>query len=296
MKRLAFIALFASGLGWGLGFPLGKFAMMEMSAGQSVALRFAIAGLASLPFTLRREARALYRSPAVLTTGVLYGVAFLVQFEGLTRISVTLAALLVGGMPALIAVAARLTGERIPKLSWIGVAAATLGAAVIAGRPGDAGSPVGVAISFVALLIFLAWLMALRRCPEGPTQMALPSATIVVAAAVTVPAAFLLYGPPRLDFSPAAWAAVTGQGLISTVFATAAWQYGLARVGSATAGVFVNLEPLVGSAIGVLLFGDRLTLGLILGGLLILTGSYAVVLGERSAPPSDLAHNPATPA
>jgi drug/metabolite transporter (DMT)-like permease len=79
--------------------------------------------------------------------------------------------------------------------------------------------------------------------------------------------------------------------------ATAAWQYGATRVGSATAGVFINIEPLLGATLGVLVFGDRLTLGLSAGGALILAGSLVVVLGERAAGAQGLAHDaPATPA
>jgi drug/metabolite transporter (DMT)-like permease len=87
-----------------------------------------------------------------------------------------------------------------------------------------------------------------------------------------------------------------GQGVLSTLVATAAWQFGLTRVSSATAGVFINIEPVMGAAIGVLLFDDRLTLALVGGGLLILAGSFVVVLGERGAAPTDLARTPATPA
>jgi len=79
--------------------------------------------------------------------------------------------------------------------------------------------------------------------------------------------------------------------------ATAAWQYGATRVGSATAGVFINIEPLLGASLGVLLFGDHLTLGLAVGGAMILAGSFVVVLGERAAPAGALAHEAAaTPA
>jgi hypothetical protein len=46
-----------------------------------------------------------------------------------------------------------------------------------------------------------------------------------------------------------------------------------------------------------MLFGDRLHLGLVIGGAMILVGSFVVVLGERGTPPGDLAHDaPATPA
>jgi len=297
MKRLAFLALTLAGLSWGLGFPLGKFVLRETDAPHMVLLRFSAAALAALPFALwRPEARALFRSPPVLLAGALYGVAFLMQFEGLARVTVTLAALLVGAMPAFIAVMARLLGERVSRASWAGVAAATAGAVLIAARPGAAGTPLGVALSLGALLVFLAWLFVLRRAPAPPTPMAIPAATVIIAAATILPIALVMHGPPRLDLTPAAWAAVIGQGVVSTLLATAAWQFGAARVGAASAGVFINIEPLMGAAIGVALFGDRLTLALAAGGLLIVAGSFAVVLGERTTPSRDLAPVPPTPA
>ena len=59
---------------------------------------------------------------------------------------------------------------------------------------------------------------------------------------------------------------------------------------------FINIEPLMGAAIGVLLFGDHLTPALGLGGLMILIGSLVVVLGERNATASSVSQVPPTPA
>ncbi|HJV43265.1 DMT family transporter, partial [Caulobacter sp.] len=244
----------------------------------------------------RREARALFASPVVLLSGVLYGVAFLVQFEGLAHVSVTVAALLVGAMPALIAVSARVLGETVSKASWAGVAAATLGAALIAGKPDGASSPWGVALSIAALFIFLAWLLILRRAPKATDAMTIPAVSIIVAAVTILPIAFVMHGPPKLDLSAPVWAAILAQGVLATLLATAAWQFGAARVGAASAGVFINIEPLMGAACGVLLFGDHLTATLLAGGLLIIGGSFAVVLGERKARAGDLqAMVPPTP-
>lgn len=298
MRQLAFIALAMAGAFWGLGFPLGKLALQETQAAHMVLLRFVVAALAAAPFALaRREVRALFKSPTVLAAGVLYGLAFLVQFEGLARVSVTLAALLVGVMPALIAISARFLGEKVTAASWAGVAAATAGAALIAGKPEGAGSPLGVALSLGALLVFLAWLLVLRRAPPSPTPLGVTAVSIVVAAITILPLAFVMHGAPRLDLSPAAWAGIVGQGVLSTLLATAAWQFGSSRVGAASAGVFINIEPLMGAALGVLFFGDHLTLALGMGGLLIVLGSFAVVLGEKNAAPGDLdAAPPPTPA
>ena len=126
--------------------------------------------------------------------------------------------------------------------------------------------------------------------------MAIPAVTVIVAAFTVLPIAFAMHGPPNLHLSTTAWSGVLGLGVLSTLLATAAWQYGSSRVGSASAGVFINIEPLMGAALGVLLFGDRLTLALGLGGLLILTGSFVVVVGERHAPAADMAKAPPTPA
>jgi drug/metabolite transporter (DMT)-like permease len=284
-KRIAFLALIVAGVCWGLGFPLGKLVLRETDAAHMVLLRFAVAAVVAAPFALRTsEARALFRSPVILAAGALYGIAFMVQFEGLAHVSVTLAALLVGAMPALIAISAKLLGEKVSRASWGGVAAATLGAALIAGKPDGAGSPLGVALSLGSLLIFLAWLIVLRRAPKTSSAMAIPAVTVIIAAATVLPISWVMHGPPKLDLSPMVWLGILGLGVLGTLLATAAWQFGSARVGSASAGVFINIEPLMGACIGVLLFGDHLTWALAAGGLMIVAGSFAVVLGERPPP------------
>ncbi len=282
--RAAFIALTLAGLFWGLGFPLGKLALREVAPAHMVLLRFAVASIASLPFALgSAEARALFRSPAVVAAGVLYGLAFIVQFEGLAGVTVTLAALLVGAMPALVAVAAWAMGERVSRASWMGVAGATLGAALIAGKPGGAGTPIGIALSLASLVVFLGWLILAKRAPATRSPLAVPAVTLVVALLAILPVALVLHGPPSLAIGPVAWSGIIGQGLLSTFFATAAWQYGAARVDSASAGVFINIEPLFGALVGITLFGDPAELALIAGGVLIVIGSIVVVLGERPA-------------
>jgi drug/metabolite transporter (DMT)-like permease len=153
-----------------------------------------------------------------------------------------------------------------------------------------------VALSIGALFLFLAWLLTLRRAPEAPNAMAIPAVSIIVAAFTVLPIAFVLHGPPKLALSAPVWAAILAQGVLATLLATAAWQFGAARVGAASAGVFINIEPLIGACCGVLLFGDRLTPFLLAGGGLIIGGSLAVVLGEKHAAPGELqATVPPTP-
>jgi len=290
MTMLPFVFLALAGVFWGLGFPLGKIALHEMAPAHMVLLRFAVAAIVSLPFALAsREARALFRSVPVVLAGICYGVAFVVQFEGLAHVTVTLAALLVGAMPALIAITAFILRERVSRASWAGVIGATAGAALIAGKPDGSGTPFGIALSLISLLIFLGWLLALRRAPKTTNAMAVPAVTVVVAAITVLPVALLLHGAPPLHASPVAWAGIVGQGLLSTFLATVAWNVGAARVGSAAAGVFINIEPLVGSILGIGFFGDPAGATIVIGGVLIIAGSIVTVLGERPAAADRLA-------
>jgi drug/metabolite transporter (DMT)-like permease len=185
-------------------------------------------------------------------------------------------------------------GDKVSRTSWVGVAAATLGAALIAGKPGAAGTPLGVALSMGSLLIFLAWLVVLKRAPRVKSAIAIPAVTVVVAAAVILPIAVGMHGPPKLNLPPVTWLAVAGLGVLATLVATTAWQYGASKVPSASAGVFINIEPLFGAAVGVLAFNDNLTFALALGGAMIVAGSLIVVRGERVTPPGEGA--PPTPA
>jgi drug/metabolite transporter (DMT)-like permease len=52
------------------------------------------------------------------------------------------------------------------------------------------------------------------------------------------------------------------------------WNWGLARVPTSRAGVFLNMEPLVGAILGLIFLRESLGISAILGGLMIL-GSAA---------------------
>ena len=285
MSRLwPYFVLFTSGLCWGFGLPFGKLALAETDAAHMIVLRFLVAGVACAPVVLRsRASRALLFKPAVLAAGVFYALGFLTQFEGLARSSVTVSALLVGVMPALIAVSAALLGERIGPRAWGGIVAATLGAMVIAGRPGGAATPLGVGLCLASLPIFLGWVYSVRAMGAAPPVDS-ACATLVVAAIFLLAGVTALHGPPHFALTSRAWIGVVGQGLLSTVVATLCWQLGAPRVSAAAAGVFINVEPAVGTGLGVLMFHDRPTWLTAVGGLLIIVGSLVVVLQEERNP------------
>jgi len=74
-------------------------------------------------------------------------------------------------------------------------------------------------------------------------------------------------------YSSGAGIAVAEQGLFATATTTVLWNWGLKRVPASQAGIFVNLEPLVGAILGVLLLHEDLGIMALAGGGLIIAGA-----------------------
>jgi drug/metabolite transporter (DMT)-like permease len=113
-----------------------------------------------------------------------------------------------------------------------------------------------------------------RYSPVVTSAYVLAMGTVLLAAWV-----YLVDGPPPVELLPRTWLAVAAQGLITTTAPTLLWNWGLNRVAASRAGVFANLEPVVGTMLGVALLGDPLGARTFFGGLLIV-GAAIVVTRE----------------
>ena len=72
----------------------------------------------------------------------------------------------------------------------------------------------------------------------------------------------------------------TPAGVLATAGAYLFWNWGLAHMPASKAGVFLNLEPVVGSVLGIVILHERLAQITILGGALIVgTAVYFSLAG-----------------
>ena len=99
------------------------------------------------------------------------------------------------------------------------------------------------------------------------------TASMIVAGTVFLVAWTAIFEHPRFTFSARAWLAVAAQGVLATALAYLLWNWGMARLPAAKAGIFFNLEPLVGTLLGVLVLNEKLGGLTILGGTMILCGA-----------------------
>ena len=272
-----------AGTFWGMGFFFGKIAFSRMGVGHFVLYRFLFACAGILP--VLGIPRFSQREWTLLLAASFFGIPlqFMIQFHGLKLTTVSHAALMVGALPVILATGATFfTRERLDLKGWLALFGSTAGVALIVLSGGHGviggGNLFGDLLVIVSLLVSLVWillnqkLMAGGRSPLSVTAWSLLSGTAMLAIWVLLSDG----SPPLRDIGFHVWLAVAASGLLSTAASTLLWNWGIHSVPASRAGVFLNIEPALGSILGVTLLGDRLGPGVWVGGVLIL--SAAVVL------------------
>jgi drug/metabolite transporter (DMT)-like permease len=280
------VALALAGSLWGTGFLLGKIALGDLGVPHMILYRLLFASAAFVPVLLMQRPRIRRDDwPLVLLAG-LFGVplVFLLQFEGLARTTVTHASLMVAGMPILLGIAAAIIArERVTIRNWVFLIVSAVGALlIVSGSPGlssNGQGPTVIGDGLVLLSLFAAvgWVLTSKRLmnrydPSTAAAVVVMSGTVLLAIWVLTIAG----PPPVLHVSLVAWGAMAAQGLLATTAAAMLWNWGVSRVPMSEAGVFVNLEPVVGSVLGMALLGDRLGWTGIIGGMLIVGAAISV--------------------
>lgn len=302
---LGYAACAAAGALWSTGFLFGKLALRSMSSNHMVLYRFAFACLALLP-VLRRP-RFTRREWLLLLTASLLGVPvqFLTQFYGLSLTTVSHAALMVGTMPGFLALGATLfAGERLPVSGWYALAGSSAGVAMIVLSGGPHTGPytqsagpslAGDLLIVLSLSISLGWLLlnqslVRRHSALQVTAWGMVAGTSMLAAWVL--GRDLLLGqahkpgslPPVRGVPLLAWASLAASGVLCTATTSLLWNWGMRHVPASRAAVFLNIEPALGSALGVWLLGDRLGPLAWLGGAFILLAAAVLTGAGRSEP------------
>jgi drug/metabolite transporter (DMT)-like permease len=277
-------ALALAGTLWGVSFLFGKWALEELGPAHVTLLRFSLASASLLPYALLKGVwPGRGDLPLFLLVGFLTVPAtFLVQFWGLSLTGATVAALIVGCGPPIVALFASLfLGERLGKTGWSAVGASTLGVALAVAGPGVSNDWLGDALVLLSLLAVVGWVLLGKRLGDGYPAVPATAWILTFGTLTLLPVALLWEGVPRLDLTLLGWASVLVLGLGCSAATYALWNWGVARVPASRAGVFLNFEPLVGALLGVLVLGEAWGPGTVVGGALII--GAALVVSRRSS-------------
>jgi drug/metabolite transporter (DMT)-like permease len=287
-RALGFVACAVASCFWGCGFFFGKIALAEMNFAHMVLYRFLFAIVVLLPLLLTHRPGLNRREWGLLAVASFLGVPvqFLIQFYALSITTVSHAALMVGTMPVILAVgAARFAHERMDRVGWMALAGSTCGAGLIAlsgGSHAKGGATLaGDLLVVVSLLIALFWILINKELMARHSHIVVTAYGLLIGTAMLMVWVPVRYGaPPVAGVSLKAWLALAASGVLCTATTTLLWNWGMTQVPASQAGVLLNMEPLMGSLLGVLVLGERLGPSAWVGGGLILAS--AVTLTTRS--------------
>jgi drug/metabolite transporter (DMT)-like permease len=292
-RALGFGACALASSFWGCGFFFGKVALLEMNVGAMVLYRWLFACIALLPVLLLNRPSFTAKEWRTLAFAWMLGVPvqFLLQFKGLSLTTVSHASLMVGTMPVILALGATMFArERLHALGWGAIALSTCGAALIVwgkttlAARGGSPSLKGDLLVVLSLALALFWVLLNKRLMERHSALTVTAWGALLGTAMLVLVTPILYGlPPVHGISGKAWAASAAAGFLCTAASTLLWNWGMTQVPASQAGVFLNMEPLIGSLLGVLVLGERLGVAAYVGGALIVLAAVTLTTHSSQA-------------
>jgi O-acetylserine/cysteine efflux transporter len=288
-RRRALMALTVAGLLWGSTVPLSKLALGWLPPGWLTAIRFAVAA-AVLLIATRSRLRAAW-SPAILASGAVgYGGTVLLQNSGITRTSVSHAALLIGTAPVLVAIIAAVWQRSVARpVAWAGFAVSLSGVGLVAAGGGGGSNLGGDGMVLASVLISAVFTVGQTRLLRGRDPIAVTAVQFLGAALATAPFSALTEGVPPAPASTTSLLAVVALIAGGTLIPFTLFAFGQSRLPAEIAGAFLNIEPLVGAVAGVVVFGDPAGPAQLGGGAAILGGIALSSLrwpGRRQARPA----------
>lgn len=280
MTRRAALGFLLIAVIWGGTFPVVKDLVETVSPYSVVAARFGIAwvllGFAALP------RRRLWR-PGLLGAGVVLGLVlwggYFTQTFGLQFTTASKAGFITALNVVFVAVmAAVLSRRRTPLLTWLGVAVATVGLALLSVdwsegfqlQPGDA---------FVLLcaVLFALHIVLVDRLAPAFDPVLLTWVQLGVVAAVASVTAFVFDGGIVGFDQPANWWPLLYLAVLATAGAVLMQVYLQRFTAPARVGLILSLEPVFAALFAWLLLSETLPLIGWAGGALVLAG---VVMAE----------------
>jgi drug/metabolite transporter (DMT)-like permease len=244
-----------------------------------LAWRFVIAAVVMAAL---RPGAVVALSPAARRQGLLLGLAlaagYVAQTFGLERTPATVSGFITGLFVVFTPLCAGvLLRKRIDGSSWLGVAIATAGLALLSLHGLSVGT--GEAITLLCALSFALHIVGLGEWSTSSTAYGLAVVQLATVGVVSVIASAPDTLAPPPDAS--AWGAVLLTALAATAFGFFGQTWAQAHLAPTRAAVVMTMEPVFAGIFGVAVGGDDLTGRTIAGALLVLAAMYLVELGPR---------------
>lgn len=286
-NRAALGALLAAVCCYGLAPVATRFLVVALAPPEILVVRFALTSLCFLPVILRvRPHRwprpALLRALLCGFTAVGY---YVPVTYGARWLPASITGLIAATVPLwIVALAAIVFGERPAASVVCGLVLAVAGVTALVlhtgfGAGGDGRTlAAGIALTLFGAGMWAAYSLAIRPLSRRYGSLPCTAVVMVIATAPLLPLTDDQLVPRVFALDWRGWGAVLLLTLGSTVAGTLLWNYGLAHVPPARAGLFLYLNPLVTVIGGSIVLGERLDAVTAVSGACIVGG---VIVAQR---------------
>ncbi len=265
---------------WGLAFTAQRSGMAVIGPFAFSAARFALGGLALLPFLVasrRRPARlpehaprGLRKAGPLILIGLVLFVAANLQQVGLVYTTAANAGFVTSLYVVLVPIVGIFLGKRTGARTWAGAILAVVGLYVLS-VGGDFSVNPGDLFVLGSALVYTAHILLINHYAERIPPLEISLAQIAVCAVLSLGAALLWEQDPFAGLVPAAIPILYG-GLFSIAVAYTLQIVAQKTAHPARASIIMSMEALFAGVGGVLILGEALTPRLAAGGALMLAG------------------------
>lgn len=236
---------------------------------------------------LKKVSLALPRAAwlPVAVMGLLFGASSLALYSAFLYIDGGLACTILFVYPAMVTLlSVCFFGEKLSLRLLLALVATTSGIALLYRDGGDAPLDIrGVLWSLASAAFYAFYILGVRHIrPVRALRAEVLTFYVMLASMGLFAVKLAVEGSMQLPSAPLHWGCLLAIALIPTIVSLEAFTRALHRIGAVHLSILGSAEPLVAIAIGVAVFGETLTLPIIIGVLLILGGILCIMLSPKS--------------
>ncbi len=277
--QLAPWALLIVAMSWGLAFVVMKDAIERQSVTNFLFTRFSVAVL--IMFLIRPRVFHEMNRELVLrggTAGLFLGIGYIFQTFGLARAGAAITGFVTGLYVALTPLLALIIlRQRVSRFTWSCVAIATIGLGFLSIHGWSIGQ--GELLIFISAVFFALHIIALSQWSSGRDAYAMTVVQLTMCATLSgfasIPSGYS--PPPDLGV----WSSVAFTAIFATAAAFIIQTWSQAHMSSTKVAVILTMEVVFAALFAILFGGESLTVQSTLGGALVITAMYLIVIKEE---------------
>ncbi len=262
---------------WGSTFVITKFLMNSIGPFMVIGIRLAISLIVITPIALKR---GFHWKMLCQRDYLMFGLTGVTLYFGLANTGLNLttaanAALIQAANPAAVAFLSVLfLKETINFQRGLGITLSIIGVLLVSGIPSASGESTlpGNLLMIGSVFAWAVYTIQSRKIPQSVDPLVSTTASFFTGLFWLLP--FILWEYARLGvpvISPISWLSLVYLGTIASALAYFLWNFALTTVEASQAAPFINLIPIIGLLLSILV-GETVSALQILGGLIAIFG------------------------